>query len=255
MPFDLVAFGSTAARNGLTVVPPLEAGSRSGYNVINTNFIRAKTPGAVWFVTCLSAAIANLDEFRLRDVQDGQWVHLRTACRDQTGVPHIGTFGFLQYPYPSEALLGVEIDNTNNNQLEIMLLALAPANPGLRLDNPFGAAGAKPIAGTGATAAVASTWTHSLVTWSETFETNKTYQIVGMAGWSATMYALRLVYPQAPMSGWNPGVPGCDTITCQTPMYGNFGQFKGDNPPNIEVLCSGTDAAQNVTIWIVPARK
>jgi len=254
MPWDFVAFGSSAARSGLQAVVPLEGASLSGYQVINTNFIRTKGPGAIASAGCISAAIANLLQWRV-GVNSRDYSHMRCCARDQTSVPHEGTVAGLNMPLKAGDLVHVDVDNTNTAQVEVVWMSLCPGDMGLRWGGPCPAANARPIAGTGGTAAVALTWTRSTVTWGETFEQDVEYHIVGMSAHSVTMYGCRLAFTSGPMMAYHPGVPGGDTIVLQNPVWGNFGTFKGATPPNVEVLCSGTDASQNITLWIVPARR
>ena len=74
-----------------------------------------------------------------------------------------------------------------------------------------------------------------------------------MVAYSATGYAVRLKYKgSAPAAAWRPGIPMGDTAILAMPMWGDFGSFRGDQPPDVQVLCSGTDAAQYIDICVVP---
>ena len=64
------------------------------------------------------------------------------------------------------------------------------------------------------------------------------------------MYALRVRHKVGPWVGYRPGCTGGDTALATRPLYGNFGTFIGASPPDFEVLCSGTDAAQYAAILV-----
>lgn len=107
--------------------------------------------------------------------------------------------------------------------------------------------------GAGGTAAVANTWVTSTMTWSSTFNYNLDYRIVGLCAYSATGYAARLKYKgSAKAAAWRPGIPMGDTAILCMPIWGDFGSFRGDQPPDVQVLCSGTDAAQYIDMCVVP---
>lgn len=216
--------------------------------------LEVRSNGIVAFLQFVTAAVANFDEGRIRRSLDPNWVHSRTAYRDQTGAVDYGRARFLGYPFNDGDVLNAEADNGNNAQVEAALLALVyGSNPGLSQEPPGGQipVGAKWILATGGTAAVAGTWTKSAVTWSETFDKNRVYQVLGMIAYSATMYAARLQHRSGDMVNHRPGVPGGDTPILCSPLYGYFGSFRGDKPPNLEVLCSGTDAAQYAELLIL----
>lgn len=250
MPWDLVAFQESAARNGLAGIAV--AAGESKYKVSGDD-LYVKSAGRVELATIVTAAVANYDEGRFHRTLDPNWCHTRMFFRDQTGAVDRHNIMFLNYPFFDGDILRAEADNGNNAQVESALLALVYGeSPGLSLSPPALPVGAKWVQGAGATAAVANTWVSSAMTWSETFNFAKIYQIVGMVAYSATGYAARLDFKgSAPSVGWAPGIPMGDTAILCTPIWGDFGRFRGDQPPDVEVLASGTDAAQYIDICVV----
>lgn len=251
MPWDLVAFQESAARDGLAGIAV--AGGESFYKVSGDD-LYVKRACAVELATFITAAVANYDEGRFHYTLDPNWVHSRMFARDQAGAVDRHNLMFLNYLVPAGAILRAEADNGNNAQIESCLLALVyDQSPGLSI-SPLGVPpGARWVQGAGGTAAVANTWTKSTLTLSETFDYNRIYQIFGMCAYSATGYAVRLFYKgSAPSRGWSPGVPMGDTALLSMPIFGDFGRFRGDQPPDVEVLCSGTDAAQYVDLLVAP---
>lgn len=246
--WDLVAFYESAARNGLAGIAAIEHDE----HIVSGDDLEVRDNGFVAMVQCVTAAIANFDEWRFHRSLDPNWVHSRSAVRDQTGGVDYGRVRFLKYPFNDGDVLNVEADNTNNAQVEAALLALAyGVDPNLtQMPNAL-PVGARWVLATGATAAVAGAWKKSTTTFSESFDKNKVYKILGMLAYSDTMYACRLQHRSGDMVEHRPGVPGGDTAILCSPLYGYFGSFKGDKPPQLEVLASGTDAAQYAELLIL----
>lgn len=187
---------------------------------------------------------------RFRQTRDANWNEVSLAGSDQTGEHRTM---HLSYPIKAQDILRAQADNGNQNQLEVLLLAVAyGVEPNLTEDRPANLpANAKWVRGTHASTMVAGAWTVGAITWSDTFDRSKTYKILGFMAQSATMYGARLYYKgSAPSVGYAPGVVGHDTVALAYPMYGNFGSFKGDQPPDIEGLCSAGDTAGVVEILV-----
>lgn len=251
MPWDLVAFQEAAARNGLDGIAV--AGGETFYKNSGDD-LYVKRACAVQLATFVTAAIANYDEGRFHYTLDPNWCHSRMFARDQTGSVDRHNIMFLNYLIPDGAILRAEADNGNNSQIESCLLALIyDQSPGLSL-SPIGIPPrAQWVQGAGGTAAVANTWTKSAMTWSQTFDYNRFYRIYGLVAYSATGYAVRLFFKgSSPSVGWAPGIPMGDTAILSLPIFGDFGSFRGDQAPDVEVLCSGTDAAQYIDMLVAP---
>lgn len=248
MPWDYELFHLSGARNGMTVITP----SATNTVRISGNNLEPRTAGHVRMATCVTAAIANLVGWRFRETQQTNYARSTGHSRDQTGAVDGHNLMFLAYPFGKDAILQAEADNGNNAQVESVQMALAyGTDPLLGLQPRFVVPDNSGwIDGQGGTAAVANVWTESAVTWNFTFKRDINYAIIGMMAYSATGYAGRLIFPAGEV--YRPGVPAGDTNLLNQPIYGHFGTFKGQNPPNLEICASGTDATQQVKLLISP---
>ena len=251
MPWDLACAHEAAARNGLAGIA-IPAGedlySYSGDD------LTVRGAGAVFLFTFRTAAIANYVQGRWHKKVDANWNRARGFVSDQTGAT-AHRIAYLNYPVASGDVLTSEADNGNNSQIENVAWGIAYGSMPMVREQPIIPIppNAQWIEGDGGTAAVANTWTTSAVTWLADFNQNARYRIYGMMAQSATMYAARLIFKSgSTWTGYAPGGPGGDTAIINFPLYGDFGDFIGGAPPDIEVLCSGTDAAQYVHLLIAP---
>jgi hypothetical protein len=264
--WSLIAFQAAAARNGLTAIVPCT--DLTQYTVVGTNYAKLAYKGFVSGFCFKTAAIANWVNGQWRDTRDRNY-HRTSQVKDQAGNP--SQFKPVVQAFDPNAEFEAQADNGNNSQVEGLYLAVGAQPFKISIDSNELREMVKPgakllyVDGAGATAAVANTWTASTTTWSATWNPDRTYRIVGnleyslsfdcdeattqteMYADSATMYACRLVFSNM---DWRPGVPGGDTAGLGDYYYGEFGTFPGTNPPSIENLCSGTDAAQNVSIIV-----
>lgn len=250
MPWDLNIFHESAARNGLAGIAAL---SQDGV-VTSGDDLEVRGDGSVVMATFITAAVANFDEARFHRTLDPNWQHTRTAFRDQTGAVDMHNVMFCNYPVKSGDVLRAEADNGNNAQIESCLLAVAyGGDPMLSVGFPKFAipATAKWINGVGGTTHTANTLSQCAITWSEAFNKDQVYRVLGMVAYSATAYAARLRYRgRSPAIGYFPGVPAGDTNILNQPIYGDFGSFLGDQPPNVDMLSSGGDTAQYVSLLV-----
>lgn len=119
-----------------------------------------------------------------------------------------------------------------------------PIPPGQRLK----------IHATATTAAVANKWTLMAVTL-DTQLPGGTYLICGSEHVSATAIAHRVVFPNIP---WRPGSLSMQSKTSQMDralldmVMGGYYSFKNTAVPQMEVLCTGTDASHDFWWEIVP---
>jgi len=250
MPWDLNVFYESGARDGLAGIAAI---AQDGI-VTNGDDLEPRGDGTVILGTCVTAAVANFDEWRFRRTLDPNWIHSRTAYRDQTGAVDERNLLFLNYPVKSGDVLRAEADNGGNAQIEAALLAIAyGGDPALSVGIPRIAIppNARWVNGVGATTVTAGALTPCAITWSETFDKDRVYQVLGMIAYSATGYAARLRYRgKSAAVGWFPGVPAGDTAILAQRFYGNFGSFYGDQPPQAELLCSAGDTAQYVELLV-----
>lgn len=108
MPFDLVVFQEAAARNGLDGVAV--AGGEDKYKHSGDDLYTIGE-GRIELATCVTAAIANFDEFRFHRTLESNWVHSRMFARDQTGAVDRHNLMFLNHPFANGDILRAEADN------------------------------------------------------------------------------------------------------------------------------------------------
>lgn len=250
MPWDLVCFHESAARNGLAGIA-VPAGE--DYYKVSGDDLFVRGAGVINMAGFITAAIANYDEGRFHHTRDPNWNHSRVFVRDQTGAVDYSRTCFLAYPFNAGDILRAEADNANNAQIENCYLALVYGEaPGLRIIPPQLPIGTRLVNLVGATTVTANTWSTASMTHNYEYNTNKLYQVLGMIAYSATGYAARMKYKgSSPWASWCPGVPCGDTNILNQMLYGNFGVFKGDQPPDVSFLCSAGDTAQYASLLIV----
>lgn len=249
MPFSIASFSESVAKDGLTATAATAGATWIG-TIVGDNITLSKD-GSIFAVYLQSAAVANLDEGRLRKTNSQDWIHVRSGA-DQTTIPK--PLLNCNYGCRKNDVLNCEIDNGNNAQLDGMLFWYGNPQAISQVPPAVPPASAFWVSGAGGTAAVANTWTGSVVTWTHNFQPAKTYRVLGMVGWSATGYGMGIDYRGSSNSEWEQFVPGIvcgDTVNCSNPYYGNFGDFQGSNPPNLYILASGTDAAQYISLLVV----
>lgn len=96
-------------------------------------------------------------------------------------------------------------------------------------------------------------WTSGTLTLGQTLP-GGIYSIVGMACYSATLVAARLVVPGTP---WRPGCIGGPNNFTDPWWFTRFGQigelarFQSFAPPNLEILCNAADTSQSGVLDLV----
>lgn len=250
--WDLVAFHESVACNGLDYKAPA-AGET--YYTVNGDDLKTRGSGAVKFASCITAAIANFDEWRFHRTLDPDWVHTRMFHRDQTGALSNNDVMYLNYLFGNNENIRAQADNGNNAQVESIALGMAYGmDPMFSVGMPTFQIpeGAAWVQGTGATTVTANTWSNATITWAKNFKQEATYRILGMVGYSATGYLGRFKFKaDSPTKGFAPGGFIGDTAILSLPCYAKFGSFKGANPPSVEMLCSAGDTAQYIDMLVI----
>lgn len=109
------------------------------------------------------------------------------------------------------------------------------------------------IRATGTATAVADAWTNVSMTLGSDLRVG-TYAVVGFRFEGATAIAARLIFPD---DVTRPMVLGHDIESdIEHPMFrygnlGEWGQFKQDRPPRVEILCAAADTAQTYELDLV----
>lgn len=105
---------------------------------------------------------------------------------------------------------------------------------------------------TGATTAVANTWTTVVPIVPDTLPMG-VYHVAGLQAFGATMYACRMIF-QGANNQYRPGIPTVQAVGQRAPFELDFlrdyswGQFTETTTPNFEILCTAADTAQE--FWI-----
>lgn len=255
MPYDLVAFMSSAARNGLTSV--IVAAGEDVYQGAGTVNLRGRfANGRIIGGECISAAIANITGWRLHRTTDPNWCDPGALfSRDQTAAVDARCWMPSNYKVAKDDLVNAQCGNTNNAQYEA-ILALIADGPGRRACMGPGDAVISKLPedsywlrGAGTATAVAGQWTAAPITWTEVFTQSKRYRVHGLAIYGANCYAGRLTIGSGPHQTYRPGCPGGDTATPPADGAIYFSDppiFEGLNPPNIQYLASAADTAEVV---------
>lgn len=246
--WSLHAFSEAAVvRNGLApiaaVVDSLLPRNAGDNLVINT-------VGHIVHCQLITAALANTDQWRFRKTTERlyQTMTSRVGIRCQTDDILRENILDLGYPIKANDVINVDADNTNNVQIEtaafwVNYLANAPV---LGWSAPRGL-DIRYLDVTGATTVGACAWSLCPLTW-PALETDKQFQIVGIAPASATGDLARLVFAGG---GQRPGALAADTGDKKGMTWGDFGSFIGGNEPNAEYLCEAADTAQELTVAVV----
>lgn len=94
--------------------------------------------------------------------------------------------------------------------------------------------------------AVAESWASGAITFDQTIPAG-IYQIQGMQCFGANLFLSRLIFPGG---GWRPGVL-CNNLVSDIPRreftdgtFGVFGEFNSVNVPQLEILSTGANTAQ-----------
>lgn len=252
MTFDLIAFMESVdqAIANIAAVEDSVTGRTSGDNY------EVRGDCIVGMATEVSAGIASVAQWRFHHTRDPNWVDFGALfARDQTGAVDLHNLGYLNYPVKGGGILNAQVANSaaGSAQYEAVLMMLSY---GGALPRPYPPptvpAQAKWVKATATTTLVAATWTDVALTWSETFEKDVNYQILGLGAHSATAYAVRMLFPgSAPSKGFYPGCPAGDTALLNQIFYGDFGIFRGDQPPNVQMLASAGDTAEEVAMLVI----
>ncbi len=109
------------------------------------------------------------------------------------------------------------------------------------------------IRGTGTTTVGTFVWANCPIILDENLPAG-TYAVVGMRAESTTCLAARLVFVGGT---WRPGVIGYDAVSdLEDPIFrfgqlGNWGEFRHDQAPTADFLCTAADAAQTIFLDLI----
>ncbi|GAI90336.1 unnamed protein product, partial [marine sediment metagenome] len=198
----------------------------------------------------LTAAVANVVAHRYHLTHENDWsTHLTDNVRDQTGAYTPGTPERKSWVFPKGKMLSCEIDNGNNAQVEHYVFWLADS-PGEQLlfnpDMPL-PAGYEWRKFTGAKTVTAAIFTDVALTAVDFFpDDDALYHIGGAYGEAATGEVARVRHKsggtQDIRSGFGVGDIAAPSVV--QPVYGDFGNFKGETYPIIMHISVAADTAE-----------
>ena len=243
--WTMVAYHSTAARPGLTIVNAL--GDQS-YNIINnrfqinsafSNLAAAYAGGAVArnaLLTCPS----------IRKTAPYNICPLDSSATPSSPIPY-EYLGFCNpFPITTGDLLEADFDNQNTSEYDTVL-AWLERNPRQPIKGQIDT-----VRATATVTALADVWTYGPFVFDNTLEEG-IYAIVGMEAESAHLIAARLVFPGVA----NSVRPGCIGKTSAANLghfifrYGRlgvWGLFDAAVQPQVEYLVSSQDTSE--TLWL-----
>lgn len=236
-------FAESAARNGNDNIEfALDDLARRGES---DDYMSVPQNGHIRALLCISEDISNADQYRLKLTHQERWKkHFteRLFLKDQSGLTEIDHFARVDWPVTANHQLEVEGDNTNNAQLETVGVIIDYGGRGrLLFEDPPGIDFMLVEAIDTSTTLTADVWTDVELTWPNTLNPDARYQIIGLAAASATGHWARLRWRGGEFA-YRPGVPCRDVSDTGWLFWGDFGSFKGNNPPDGEWLASATDS-------------
>lgn len=245
-------FGNAAAaRNGLTAMPV--DSQEDFFQIDSTNYLVNNTGKPLYVIaaTVITAGIANLTGWRFHLTEEADWSTFTTAYgRDQTGAKNLCTMARFCKEFPDKKKLAVELNNNNNSQVDVVIFWISD-NPKQDLNvSPDGhaiPAGYEWRKFTGATTVTAAVMTSVALTPVDFYpDASAKYHIAGMRFLGASAIAARVKHKQGGTENIRPGGLGGDIATPDTgiPTFADFGIFKGQNFPLMQVKCVLADTAQ-----------
>lgn len=199
-------------------------------------------------------------------------------CSATANRARIVTPRFRQYTYPvisppdANATFGADPNYYDLRQMPLRLNAFeeiaieGTSDIAMGTEQSYGIIGVTPrlrpapvgdiftLRGTSTTAAVANTWTQLAVTWADTLPAG-VYAVVGMACIGVTEVAARIIFND---QVWRPGCLGSALVANKQGSIfrlgglGEWGRFRYNVMPNIEVLNVSTTAVHTVYLDVIP---
>ena len=258
MATDLIFMGSSADRSAADVALPVAAGE------LQVNANGAPGTATTWYPKADGAIIgaftrsetAGMVECRFHKTTDINYVKVYAPSL-QTDPLRENIISPANYPITT----GDQIEASGENAgavLDVLGLYVAKSGgdklPTTKMPDAL-PAGAVPVRATATFTHVAdSVATGTLVFDDYQLIRDQVYKIIGMAANSATGCGTRLKFLEGPNLNDVPGVPTADTSTGleYQMFYGDFGQFKGQTPPQVQTIAVGADAATVLNLIIVP---
>lgn len=255
---DMAVFGDVAAaRDGLTAMPV-----NTGEDFYKTNALTSlviPSDKILRAMAGVTSTIANITQSRVHLTHEADWMDLGTGyIRDDAGVFPVDYPMIASKKLPATKLLAAELGNTNNSQVDNIMVFLANS---IKDKLQFGTVGAlalpegySPFRFSGAKTLVAGVLTDVTALTAITFNPDDAgiYHIGGATGWDATGGAARLKHREGGTQNVRPGFfVGDDAVPSLTlPTFQDFGSFKGDQYPVVQHLSMTAASAEEYIFWI-----
>lgn len=253
----LCGAGSTAQRNGLTVIAPY---ADPGVSIVGNYLTPPMICDTLKLCTTLSAAVANHLEAYIQNTADPTLYRWYSAT-DQTTLHGNGIVRVNKnFRNPDGSLSQALFYQNNNNQnqwdgIYAWFGESNDAHPTLTM--PKLPSNARVVDATAAITATASgAWTNGAITFNSFNPIpGQRYAVYGMGAQGATMAAFRFI-PASGMEPSNlyPGALGSDTKGLMETWYREDGKphfiWNGINVPQISVSCVAGDTAQTIQLVI-----
>lgn len=259
MALTVVAMGSSADRSGANVALPILLAE----NIVGGNGVPGT--GTTWYPkfnssivgTYVGSETAAMVECRWRKTTDANYQkmfgrHLQTATLAARNI------NYVDYPVTT----GDQIECNGENAGAVLDVAGFWFNRNgsepMISPTPLG-----PLPKNAIMVHGIATMTHVADSWSPwaswvgedfTPQRDTVYRIIGMSANSATGILTRLQFIEGPNVDDYPGVPCGDAAVGDNQMmwFGDFGQFKGANPPLVQTAAVGADSQTCVYFILVP---
>lgn len=244
----LAAFAESAARDGFAGIAPCPPDALEPLASYNGDDFRLARPSTLLGAVMVSETIATMLSWRFKKATWQNWFNYNVGMLADDANMEFASHeivGNMQVPCNQNDVLNCEADNTNTAALDTVLLYFGDPGDISMVPLQFN----KVIEGQATGTLTVDTWTDvGAITWSETFQADKRYKIVGIAFHSATGHAGRLNLIANGILA-KPGHFASATRLCADILWGNFGEFVGTNPPGAEFLANTGDTAETITLF------
>lgn len=248
MPFTLVGYSESEAKASLL---PLTALADEHVTVAGDDITIPELNQIIGAV----ALSANLDNAQLvspsmRRVFNEDLADLIISATIPTDEGGFNDFTKTPIPLVRSEKLNALVDNNNTAEQSTVLVWLADGAP-----SPIRGA-VRTIMATLPTTTATYAWTNGALTLSQTLPAGR-YAIVGARAFGATLIACRFVFVGY---SWRPGFIGCATLVeAKNPLFrrgglGIWGEFEFDQPPTVDVLCSGATGSLELFLDLIQIR-
>lgn len=256
MAIDLILMGATTDLSGGDVDIVITAGetqvSGNGAPGTGTQWYPKANGAILGAASCGETAAAT--DIRFRKTTDAKWNHLLYLHLQTAAMPY-NMISPCNYPITTGDAIQAQGTGTNTLKTVGFYVAKKPTDKVPTQTQPDNLPpGTMMVEATSTFTHVADTIATGTIVFSDWTPTrDQVYGIVGMAADSASGHFTRLQFLEGPNKDDVPGVPTTDTaVALDRAFWGDFGEFKGQTPPNCSTVAEAADAVTNLRLWIYP---